>query len=450
MAPFNAPHMLGLLLATVAIAYAEDATCIHDEGLDEIHEVSLLQKELRLGMSAQPGDLEAFTAYIAKYDRTYASDEQEYAQRRALYEQRLEQAQRQNRQQHRRWNAAVNHLSDRTEAELLQLRGLRVVKTNRRSWRTTGMIGAQQTGLAFNQISSFVVPKEKSWTHLETAKKETNQAACGSCWALAAATMLQANAEINGYNRTFSPQALVNCVPNPHNCGGSGGCQGSTVELAMNWVMEKGLATWEDVPYLARNARCEMKRDKDLMVDVTLTGDNGNGNTALLSHKGHELDDMVAVGYHVAESRHSAGVALGLKGWERLPENEYEPLIRAVAQTGPVAVSVAAGTWHAYGAGVFDFCGKDAVVDHAVVLIGYGIDKVRNEKYWLIKNSWGSTWGENGKIRLLRQEGNVHCGTDRQPEAGTACDDGPSEVKVCGMCGILYDSVVAHFLPPRT
>jgi len=245
--------------------------------------------------------------------------------------------------------------------------------------------------------------------------------------------MLNAGAQINGYNRSFAAQELVDCVPNPHSCGGEGGCKGATVELGMNWVMDSGLDTDEGTPYAGTDMKCK----KPTTALISTNGDDiGNG-----AH----LKQMVAVGFHGGATT-SPGLALGLKGWERLPENEYEPLMRAIAEKGPAAVSVSASGWNSYGAGLFDSCDKDATIDHAVTLIGYGMDKDRKEKYWTIKNSWGKTWGESGTIRLLREPGNVHCGTDHQPEVGTGCDGGPKEVHVCGMCGILYDAVVPHFV----
>lgn len=295
------------------------------------------------------------------------------------------------------------------------------------------MVGAHSSGQFLSQVKASVLPDEKSWAHLNGAKTDFDQAACGSCWAIATVTMLQANAEIQGLNRTFSAQELVSCTPNPKSCGGSGGCQGATVELAMNWVMEQGLADSGATPYMGVDSTCKKPAGTALLAGV----DDGYGAS---------LDAMIAVGFHAAKSELSPGLSLGLKGWERLPQNEYEPLIRAVAETGPAAVSVSADGWNSYGAGLFDNCDKDAVIDHAVTLIGYGIDKERSQKYWLIKNSWGLTWGENGNIRLLREEGNVHCGTDHQPSVGTGCDGGPTSVPVCGMCGILYDSVVPHFI----
>jgi len=120
--------------------------------------------------------------------------------------------------------------------------------------------------------------------------------------------------------------------------------------------------------------------------------------------------------------------------------------MRAVVEHGPVAVSVAASGWSSYMQGIFDHCNVDAVIDHAVTLIGYGRDDDLGEKFWLIQNSWGGDWGEHGRVRILRRDSDeTECGVDRQPEVGTACDGGPTEVPVCGMCGILYDSVVPHF-----
>jgi len=384
--------------------------------------------------SIQKGrDVVSFGSFIAEYGRSYAPGTQEYEDRRKLFETRIAEVKKHNSKPTRLWNAAINHLSDRTDGELVMLRGLRPMRATKEA---TGEVRLhQQRGHFLHQVKNVVVPEEISWTNLTSVQADTDQQACGSCWAVATATMLWANAEINGYSRTFSAQELVDCVPNPYRCGGSGGCDGSTTELAMNWVMEKGLAATDVTPYYGADGTCKKISD----------------GTSLLTNAGEDnLQQMVKIGFHGPLSLQSKGLEIGLRGWERLPENEYEPLLKAVAFTGPVAVSVAADLWNSYGSGIFDDCGKNAVVDHAVTLIGYGVDKTRsNTPYWLIKNSWGLSWGEDGNIRLLRHVSDSYCGTDYQPEVGTGCSGGPSSVPVCGMCGILYDSVVGYFNPAR-
>lgn len=393
--------------------------------------LALVGKTIALLRTKRNHDIANFDTFIAEYKRSYVPGSSEYEDRRKLFESRIEKVRTHNSKPARLWNAVINHLSDRTERELVALRGLRPMRAVEKSGAVQPH---RQKGHFLHQVKNDVFPEEVSWTNLTSVRKDTDQASCGSCWAVATATMLSANAEIKGYRKDFSAQELVDCVPNPHKCGGTGGCEGSTVELALNWFTENGLADTQVTPYLGQDGRCK-KAARPI--------------ASLLSGSGDEsLDAMIRVGFHAPLSAHSAGVALGLRGWERLAENEYEPLMAAVAFTGPVAVSVAADQWNQYGSGIFDDCGRNAVVDHAVTLVGYGVDATRNNKpFWRIKNSWGSSWGEDGFIRILRHVGESYCGTDYQPELGTGCQGGPTSVKVCGMCGILYDSVVAHFNP---
>jgi len=134
-------------------------------------------------------------------------------------------------------------------------------------------------------------------------------------------------------------------------------------------------------------------------------------------------------------------------GWLKLKLNDYHTLITAVATKGPVAISLAAGSfgWQSYGGGIyggtglFGRCGF--VQDHGVQLVGYGSEG--SKLYWLVRNSWGRFWGEKGYIRIRRYgDGQEPCGEDTQTDQGEACKGDKSPRTYCGMCGIMGSSSI--------
>jgi len=195
----------------------------------------------------------------------------------------------------------------------------------------------------------------------------------------------------------LSPQNIVDCTPNPQQCGGSGGCNGATAELGLGYVRDYGISLDADYPYTAQTGTC--------------------------------LNQTIAK-------------AATVKNFVKLPENNYTALMIAVAKIGPIAVSAAAGAWNSYGGGVFTCDSSQTDIDHAIQLVGYGTDPDGGD-YWLVRNSWGMGWGESGYIRMQRHsDGDMSkwCGTDSTPSDGSGCQGGPPTVQVCGSCGIWYDT----------
>jgi cathepsin L len=357
-----------------------------------------------------------FESFMKLHNRSYEKGSEEYGMRLALYQQRRAAVEAHNAKPQRLWTAGINKLSDRTESELQALRGwdgsVRPTSSGRGSGRAVRPHSAFLQQEDEDDLAD--LPKEKLWLDIAAARDIRDQGDCGSCWAVAAATVLEAHAEIYGHARTFSAQQIVECTPNPRSCGGNGGCGGATAELAMDWVMKNTVAQEDELPYTGQDAKCKSVLDS-------------NPSLAMAQLFGAP----------------SSAAGFGMTGWETLPKNSYEPLVRALAQKGPVAVSVAADSWFNYESGIFNGCDKDAVIDHAVTAIGYGQEV--DTKYWVIQNSWGSDWGEAGHIRLERHPDGQYCGMNNDPQKGVACQGENDPVPVCGMCGVLFDSVVPHF-----
>lgn len=351
-------------------------------------------------------ELETYTfeRFLEDYNRKYEHGTVEFEHRAAIFHNSLLQIQHlleRNRREGRSWQPGIHKFMDWTESERASLHGYKPSRRKNQPLTVlqTRFLGrsATMSNMTWNDIETY------GESFGEESSSIRDQGSCGSCWAISAVEAIEAQLAKNGNpDVKVSAQALVDCVPNPQHCGGSGGCDGATGELAYDFVREHGIPMEDGLPYDATTADCPVK---------PLEGD------------------------WPASSR------VRVDGFRALPSNQQAPLMQSLVQDGPTVVSVDGKKWMDYNAGVFDSCERDAVLGHAVLARGYGEDSGR--KYWLIQNSWGSDWGERGHIRLLRHDTDEeYCGTDRKPQEGNGCDGGPSEVKVCGMCGVLYDPII--------
>jgi cathepsin L len=346
----------------------------------------------------------SFEQFIQDHGRTYQQGSDEYQHRLALFQAslaRIESVNTKNQREHRSWTSGIHKFMDWSEAERKGMNGYKPSRTGLH--RMTALQSQQRTHL---RASSYSMNKTNhlaesfSWDHLNLPI--VNQGSCGSCWAISASEALEAQLQMRGHssNVKVSAQALVDCVPNPQHCGGTGGCDGATGELAYAFVRDHGIPMDSDLTYTAQTGKCQYP-----------------------------------------EGLYPASQRVRVSGFHALPSNKYAPLMNAVAQEGPTVVSVDGNSWFDYYSGVFDGCEKDAILGHAVLLVGYGSDK--GKPYWRIQNSWGADWGEQGYIRLTRHvDEESWCGIDNKPQEGSGCDGGPSEITVCGMCGILYEALV--------
>lgn len=342
-------------------------------------------------------DEPSFDAFVREHGRKYVAGTDEYALREKVFKQNLEHVRSLHNREKKHWEAHVNKFTDWTDEEYNALMGYKP------DFEQTNKV------VALRAAHGVHVPHALDWRDQMSGTDffHRDQGACGSCWAVGSIACLEAHMQIK-HQRTarLSVQSVLSCTANPRWCGGKGGCEGATAQLAYDWIANNsGIPLEENYEY------------------SSAFGGTGTCDRKKISNK-----------------------AVTLSGYRQAPRNSYKAVIEALTSQGPMVVGVGASDWRYYNFGVFDGCPPDLVLNHAVVLVGFGVDSRKNKPFWVLQNSWGENWGESGSIRLLRHTGDYqHCGINDHPEDGSAClkdADLPKTVDVCGMCGILYEAVV--------
>ena len=169
--------------------------------------------------------------------------------------------------------------------------------------------------------------------------------------------------------KTFSEQMLVDCDTS------DSGCNGGLMEYSFTWLKKNGgIMLDSDYPYKGTKQSC--KSDKTKYVDMTITGYKKLGSS--------------------------------WSTWSAVDEDEIKEFLY---QTGPLAIALNADPLQTYTSGILDLTSTkcpSSGINHAVTLVGYGTQS--STDYWIVKNSWGKSWGESGYFRIRR--GNGTCGVN--------------------------------------
>lgn len=202
------------------------------------------------------------------------------------------------------------------------------------------------------------VPASVDWVAAGAVTPVKDQGQCGSCWSFSTTGALEGAYQIKYKNLvSFSEQNLVDCDGIDH------GCNGGLMDHAFTWTKRNGgLCTEADYPYYSGETK------KAGTCQTTCTK-----NTK------------------VAPSSHTD-----------ITPNSDDAMMAALA-LGPVSVAIEAdqAAFQLYKSGVFSAeCGAN--LDHGVLAVGYGTDATTGEDFYNVKNSWGTSWGENGYIRFAR------------------------------------------------
>lgn len=218
---------------------------------------------------------------------------------------------------------------------------------------------------------TYVIPESIDWVQSGNITPVKDQGQCGSCWAFSTTGALEGAYSIKyGVLISFSEQQLVDC-DNFKNGGKDHGCNGGMMDNAFEWIgNNNGLCEEFSYPYVSGNGKsgsCEKSCE-------------------------HVSDSDIISVIDVYESDNHMMSALAMQ---------------------PVSVAIEADErdFQLYSSGVLTSkCGTN--LDHGVLTVGYGSES--GNDYYLVKNSWGTSWGENGYIKLGRgkeyNEGKGQCG----------------------------------------
>jgi len=199
-----------------------------------------------------------------------------------------------------------------------------------------------------------------------------NQGQCGSCWAFSTTGAMESAYAIKHRQLpSLSEQELVDCAPRPNS-----GCNGGSMYYAFQFA-EQGLCSESAYPYKGQTLTSECR-----------------------SMESGCSKQVYSTGGHMVTARSMTALMQQLN-------------------SGPVSIAIEADqrSFQLYTEGVFSgTCGTN--LDHGVLVVGYGTDS-RYGDFWKVKNSWGSSWGENGYIRLCRNcnknRSSGQCGILEQP-----------------------------------
>ncbi|KAG7153917.1 digestive cysteine proteinase 2 [Homarus americanus] len=291
--------------------------------------------------------------FKGKYGRQYV-DAEEDSYRRVIFEQNQKYIEEFNKKYENgevTFNLAMNKFGDMTLEEFNA-----VMKGNipRRSAPVSVFYPKKETGPQATEVD---------WRTKGAVTPVKDQGQCGSCWAFSTTGSLEGQHFLKtGSLISLAEQQLVDCS-RPY---GPQGCNGGWMNDAFDYIKaNNGIDTEAAYPYEARDGSCRF-----------------DSNSVAATCSGH--------------TNIASGSETGLQ--------------QAVRDIGPISVTIDAAhsSFQFYSSGVYyePSC-SPSYLDHAVLAVGYGSEG--GQDFWLVKNSWATSWGDAGYIKMSRNRNN-NCG----------------------------------------
>ncbi|XP_047079209.1 senescence-specific cysteine protease SAG39-like [Lolium rigidum] len=303
--------------------------------------------------------------WMAKYGRVY-NDDAEKARRLEVFKANVAFIESVNSGTDKFWLEA-NQFADITEDEF---------KAKYTGYKApVGGNNGKTTGFKYANVSLDALPTSVDWRTKGAVTPIKDQGQCGCCWAFSTVGSVEGIVKLStGKLISLSEQELVDCDVD----GMDQGCEGGLMDNAFEFIIDNGgLTTEGNYPYTGTDGSCNSNKESKSAASIT--------------------------------------------GYEDVPANDEASLQKAVAAQ-PVSIALDGGDnlFRFYKGGILSGdCGTE--LDHGIVAVGYGVAG-DGTKYWVMKNSWGTTWGEKGFIRMERDIADEQglCGLAMQPSYPTA------------------------------
>ncbi|CAF4955477.1 unnamed protein product [Pieris macdunnoughi] len=279
-----------------------------------------------------------FNEFIIAHNKQYVNEREKFT-RFLIFSENLKEINRKNAEStHAVYG--ITQFSDLTNEEFLKY--------------ATGLngVGVPKCSASISEVnSSIIAPDSFDWRTEKVVSPVKDQKTCGSCWAFAATGAVESQYAIKHKTiQEVSEQQLIDCDQRSSGCDGT-----NSLENPLLYFMENGAMAEKDYPYESKDNKCRFEKEK---VKVTVKG------------------------------------CTNLK-----VDKDEEKLKNLLHQNGPTMIAVDAIPLKHHRGGILKDC-KSNTVNHAVLLVGYGSEN--GIPYWILKNSWGRYWGEDGFIRIQR------------------------------------------------
>ena len=293
-----------------------------------------------------------FKNFIQKYKKEYSSMS-EMESRFEVFRDNVREIVEHNANIYKNFTMDINAFTDLTRDEFKEMYVNGLMSRNE-----YGSYSCKEYSTEYNSIA-YALPSSIDWRSKGAVTPVKDQGQCGSCWSFSSSGAMEGAWAIStGKLVSLSEQELVDCATGLSY--GSHGCNGGQMDGAFKYAISYGMCAESEYPYVSGNTKTAGTCQKcSSVAKFTSCSDVASKNQASLK--------------------------------------------QAVAQQ-PVSVAIEADTryFQSYSSGVLTSSSCGTTLDHGVLVVGYGTENVID--YWLLKNSWGTTWGEDGYVKIGRSD----------------------------------------------